>query len=662
MSRRAARYAILVILLVAAGARFSGLKGSGYPYSFYGDEVNNIERSVRFHDPQVGFDLNPHWFNKPALGYYIYFGEFGFYYLHGRYIAGWWDSPRAFALEFIDPATRGGFYLIARTSNILFALLTIFFLYRASRRFYCRETSVIAAAVLALVDGHVAWSQVAKQDVPATALAVIALGFVVKVARKGRHRDYLLSGLAAGLGTALKYTPVVVLLPLFLAHRLVGHGRQSRWLFVAGLSLVAGFFVGSPFNFLDGTWAGGNLTALGEHALQMLGFGAGEVDPGRDSILMQLAWGFWEFLGFGYSRGGHAFGIPLTICLFLGLRRVLSQRAERRRAICLLSFVISILLILAITSPQRFRKNHLVMIYPVCAIFSAHGFHFLWELVRHRVRGGSALVLAGVVLLVPLPGFPGWNLADRVRTMNTRRSELVAMDALSEFAPDGSTIINDTEILPLSFPPERLEWLLARIDVRIAAARTGLENATTPLEHRHHKTNLDHFTSNRIKYTLLKEAPGYSSRARWDVIVLLKVWQTERRELLRQATFGSSDLWQRLPMGEGFPEATRHTARCYQVDPATMPLPSKARQETVVLPGGASDFVVTADMSYENYQTPEKRANWPEWARFYDDLRDHYDCWLINGEKDIPGPTIRIYDLRKRLPAGATPEVRIFSQ
>ena len=129
-----------------------------------------------------------------------------------------------------------------------------------------------------------------------------------------------------------------------------------------------------------------------------------------------------------------------------------------------MSFVVGTVLLLAISSPQRFRKNHLVLIYPICSLFAALGFQFLWVCLQHRLRQGSALLLATVVLLSPIPGFPAWNQVLRIRDQNTRRSELVALDALKRLAPAGSTIINDTEILPLSLPTARLDWLLNRID------------------------------------------------------------------------------------------------------------------------------------------------------------------------------------------------------
>ena len=236
------------------------------------------------------------------------------------------------------------------------------------------------------------------------------------------------------------------------------------------------------------------------------------------------------------------------------------------------------------------------------------------------------------------------------------------MDALVRLAPAGSTIINDTEILPLSLPAARLEWILERIDQRVGAAQEGLLNARSEVERRHHQTMLDHFLANRLKYELLQSAPSYASRSPWDVIVLLKVWQTEQRDRLQQETFGNSDLWQRLPMGDGFPQEVQNTVRCYQIDPDDLPVGGPAQRDTVVQSGLGVDFVVTADISYDNYQTPQKRANWPEWARFYDDLRAHYNCWLINGEHKGPGPAIRIYDVRTRLVDGATPRVDVLSR
>ena len=93
---------IAFVLLLAFAVRMAGNFGQGHPYSFYPDEQSNVERSVVFYDPAKGLDLNPRWFNKPALGYYLNFGEFGFYYLYGRYVRGFWESPTEFSSAFMN--------------------------------------------------------------------------------------------------------------------------------------------------------------------------------------------------------------------------------------------------------------------------------------------------------------------------------------------------------------------------------------------------------------------------------------------------------------------------------------------------------------------------------------------------------------------------------
>ena len=72
---------LLAVLLVAGGLRVWGCFGQGYPFSFYPDEEGNVKRALRFGQART---LNPGWFSKPALGYYVLFAEYGAYYVVGR--------------------------------------------------------------------------------------------------------------------------------------------------------------------------------------------------------------------------------------------------------------------------------------------------------------------------------------------------------------------------------------------------------------------------------------------------------------------------------------------------------------------------------------------------------------------------------------------------
>jgi hypothetical protein len=66
--------------------------------------------------------------------------------------------------------------------------------------------------------------------------------------------------------------------------------------------------------------------------------------------------------------------------------------------------------------------------------------------------------------------------------------------------------------------------------------------------------------------------------------------------------------------------------------------------------GRPIEWLVSSELTYNNYEKPRKRERFPGRAAFYDDLKAHYDCWQWSpAEGGATGPTIRVYDLRTRV-------------
>ena len=60
-----------------------GIVGQGFPECFYPDETNAIQRALKFGAEKTA---DPGWFNKPALAYYLWFAEYGAFYVGGRVV------------------------------------------------------------------------------------------------------------------------------------------------------------------------------------------------------------------------------------------------------------------------------------------------------------------------------------------------------------------------------------------------------------------------------------------------------------------------------------------------------------------------------------------------------------------------------------------------
>ena len=665
MSRRRVGLIALLVVLVAAGLRIWGCFGQGYPYSFYPDEQNNVVRAMQF---GAKGSLDPDWFNKPALGYYVLFGEFGAYYMAGR-AAGRFESSEDFALHYME--NQGPFYLIGRLSTSLFGALTVLLTWFLGRRLCGREVGLLAAILLAAMVGHVQAGQQVKMDVPQTFFATWSALFIAGILRRGWRRDYLWAGFLAGLGIATKYVPVVMIVPFAFAHLFrLPRARdiapavwRSGRAWAGCAAFIAGFFVGSPYNFLNpkfGAWLGAQFRfvasrfGLASTLPQDGGRPRGATVDGEGRMLDSF-----EAM---FASLGEAVGPLIAVLVVIGA--IAAFRASNRRTALLLVTVGVLLLVLPVFNRQYSQPRHVNLLLPFLAVLGGLGFRqalrtsarVLDERVQ-RVLAWSAPLTLVVLVCLPVAGFP-------LRETVASNLERVAPDPRVRFlrwfesnVPAGATVINDFEKTPLLASQERCRWVL---DTRLGflLKRNQLDQARAD--------------GYRTLWKIRERIAGRAGRPGYDVIVFDHIWQAE--SLAKRLSAGASynPTWPRSPWGwvmghllhrerlagrlatvtaesiesrfrEYLPEAQR----------ALRPVEFWTRRSRVsadFLVGGRKPaaFLVTTKVTCENYRKPAKRANFPDFAAFYDDLAAHYDGLEFNGGDPDPARVIRFYDLRQR--------------
>jgi 4-amino-4-deoxy-L-arabinose transferase-like glycosyltransferase len=245
--------ALCSILALAFFLRVYGLR-FGLPHLYYWDEPTVVNRAVRFGSG----DLNPHDFYYPALYMYVLFLVSGVYFAIGR-VFGWFHGARDFALTyFVDPT---GVYHAARLTTAVVGTAAVLLTYYVGKRYFSPKVGLFAALLLAVSPLHASHSHIAITDVPHAAFVALAMLPLHDVLTRGRRRDYVLSGLAVGLGAATKYLAGLHTATLIVAHVLrewhpPPEGVRLRRLvsseIVLGLCAVgAGFFIGAPYNVLS---------------------------------------------------------------------------------------------------------------------------------------------------------------------------------------------------------------------------------------------------------------------------------------------------------------------------------------------------------------------------------------------------------------------------
>lgn len=444
---RAAALALAGILLLAAGIRLWGLFHD-LPFSYFGDELHFMKRSMAM---GTG-DLNPHWFHKPSLFMYVWLLVYGLYFAAGMAV-GRFESTAEFGAHFLT--TPGPFLLLGRLVVFACGVATVWVVYRIAKRAFQSERAGLAAALAAaLLAPMVASSQHMKTDVPGGFMIALSILVYLRTRDDLRWQPLVLAALLAGAAMGAHYYGIV-LVPTYLAMELWNgvrrDGRRLPWRTVllrgtlVSVLFVAGFFVTSPYNFLDPTWGRQNFAHLKQTFFPEPEQVLYEVDskiaykPGSSEALGGATVDFLQVLT---SQKGMS--LPLTLLALLGLGAALARRETRWYA-ALVGLPILAYFAAAVTvAAFHVQPRHLNAIYPLLATLAWPGALLLTRLVPAARRSAAALAL---VALACIP--TAVEAADRNLDLNRRDSRGVAYRWIVENLPKDESILLDDYGPPL---------------------------------------------------------------------------------------------------------------------------------------------------------------------------------------------------------------------
>ena len=585
------RWALLGILLLAAGIRLWGLFHD-LPFSYFGDELHFMKRSMAL---GTG-DLNPHWFHKPALFMYVWLFVYGLYFLGGM-ATGRFESTAEFGAHFLtDP---GPFLLLGRLVVFACGVITVWVVYRLARKAFESEAAGLAAGLVAAVLAPmVASSQHMKTDVPGGMMIAVSLLFYLRTRDDLGWRPLILAALLAGAAMGTHYYGIV-LVPTFLAMELWnGLGKRLPWRTVllrgalVPALFVAGFFLTSPYNFLDPTWPRQNFAHLKSTFFpepEQVLFEADsktEYKPGSSEALGGASLDFLHVLT--YPKG---LSLPLTVLSLLGLGAALARRETRWYA-ALVGLPILAYFLAAITvAAYHVQPRHLNAIYPLLATLVWPG-----ALLLAR-RKTLALGLAALACIPTAVEASQQNLA-----LNRQDSRLVSYRWIVENLPAQERILLDDHG-PLLQP-----------DARSAARQQALLK-TIPR---------GPFTQHQGKrLQLLRRYPAREGR---DILELGHPWWLRREKSDAELRSDPVDL------DMGSPLVTRQ--------PKTV---DEYRAEGI-------RYVVTNSEARNKYfgKMAKRGEDFPSFTRFYRDLeRERLLRTFDPAQWGGKGPVIWIYDLRE---------------
>jgi 4-amino-4-deoxy-L-arabinose transferase-like glycosyltransferase len=453
-------YKILTgIFIIAAFLRFWGI-WHGYPYSYYPDEQHFVNRAVSFGSG----DLNPHWFHKPALFMYLLFFEYGLYFIVGK-ILGFFSGIDSFAVYYFQNSWP--FILIGRITVALFGIATVYMTYRIGKEHWNTSTGMYGSILLALSYGHVLAGQDVKADVPTTFFTAVSIYYLLKVVSQGyRTRDYVLSGIFAGLGTATKYYSIVLLTCVLIISIYEAVYKKRAGVLVkyvySILSFWIAYFVASPFNFLD---------PLGRRAtfIRIVDFW-NMISPWKLNIYQSME-GMSANHVLAHHYEGHyilksvlnyiqvlfsAEGTGIVIGTLFILSTVLVLRNTRIKEIILLSFVFIFSVISIIDAPSYTEPRHQQVIYPFLSIVSG--------IVITNFMGHARLKKQMKVIFVCLLVIPVVSIISNNKYVLRSDTRTLAKKWIESNIRPGTKMLMDESSVYISPDRKYYEGMLEKID------------------------------------------------------------------------------------------------------------------------------------------------------------------------------------------------------
>ena len=439
LARGAAPPILLALVVSLAFVLRAWGANAGLPQSYVSDEYEFVHDALRM---MKGGDLSPHTWYHPTLQPYVALATYSAVFLLGVREGRWVE---------VKQVTEEDMLYWGRFVGVVSGTLTVLVAFLLGRRLSGPRVGLLAAALLAVFPAAVEHSQYNKPDPLLGLMTALSVLVALAYLDRGGRGWAVGAGLAIGLTLATKYNGIVVVVPFLLAVAF-RHGWQMLArpdLYLGGLGIVAGFFLGCPL-FLA------NLPLFLDHVADDIhAYATGRPGSEGDDN--------WANHARYIARDGAGYLPALAGVAGLGLAL---WRMNARLAV-FLSFP---LFYYGYYSAQRinFRAN-LLPVFPFLAVLAAYAVEELvgWLQARWR-RPRLAAPLATAALLTVLLG-PPLIAAVRYDVESTRRDTgSFAREWIERTVPAGTRIALErfTPVLDRSRYPVTQETRLITRSVR----------------------------------------------------------------------------------------------------------------------------------------------------------------------------------------------------
>ncbi|MBI5475541.1 MAG: glycosyltransferase family 39 protein [Ignavibacteriales bacterium] len=313
-----------------------------------------------------GLNLNPNFFNYPALTFYIQFIGQVIHYGIGN-LAGYYPNLNSFGTT-ITPLAH-----TARIIDLLFDILTILVVYKLASEFFNKRTAIIASLILALNPLHIKFAHLIQVDTALTFFSTLSTYYIFKLFNDPKPKWYYAAGISMGLAVSSKYTGAFLLLFFAIAHLLrfknsrdALSGLYRQEFIVAILISVLVFVLLNPYILLTPNAFEKDFSFEQQHmASGHLGISESQSTLSYyflDAIPSNFGWLFYGII-------------------FIGIASILKLK-ER---INYLTLIYPLIFLIFVSTWIMRAERYILPIFPVFALIGAIGTDYLINWVNKRI-------------------------------------------------------------------------------------------------------------------------------------------------------------------------------------------------------------------------------------------------------------------------------------
>lgn len=406
---------LVTILLIASLIRFVGL----VPNIAHTDESYIMEHSrLLFYNIVSHLDFDPHVYKYGSFIFYLQSLVYLPFFLLGFILTSIGIAqppPTEFNnkiidfIEYVLDTNSQYVFLAGRALTAIFGVASVFLIYLLSKKIFDREIGLLSALIISLDPFHARDSHYITTDVPFLFFILLSLVFMTNIIKTYQFKWYILSGLAIGFSSTIKFFPLA-LLPYPIT-AVLAFEKNRLWFLKVAMGIVfifIGAMIGVPFLFRSESlvtfqyevnrellWYGTSVTSFISSIISFVStFGETRILPLATLIPSEFTEFHSTFLIF------RVLGIPLAITTLGGIGIFLTRSPYKALFLSIIPIVTFIYISFYI--PAVFERLSLPIV-PFAAIFSA--VFLIWArnvLTRNFKNVINPILLWGLLVIIVL--------------------------------------------------------------------------------------------------------------------------------------------------------------------------------------------------------------------------------------------------------------------